>query len=168
MDLTTILIGICALLFVLVMVSIIMNMINSSKINTLTEFAEEGDLVASLQHYYERVDELSQEMKETVPASLAKRVALCENAVKQTYSKLAIVNFDAFDDVTGKLSFALTLLNEHNSGVIITSLYGHNSNNTYIRAVNNGMSATKLLDEEKLSLSSAIKSAGATDAAKEE
>ena len=69
---------------------------------------------------------------------------------------MAIVNFDAFDDVTGKLSFALTLLNELNCGVIITSLYGHNSCNTYVRAVNNGMTSVKLLEEEKLSLANAV------------
>ena len=82
----------------------------------------------------------------------------CRQVVGQQDSQggVAIVNFDAFDDVTGKLSFALTLLNELNCGVIITSLYGHNSCNTYVRAVNNGMTSVKLLEEEKLSLANAV------------
>ena len=62
------------------------------------------------------------------------------------------MNFDAFDDVKGSLSFALTLLNENNDGFILTSLYGHNSCNTYIRVIVNGATATKLLDEEIESL----------------
>lgn len=157
MDLNTIFIAAGAVLLVLAVISIIMNMVNASKINTLLDFAEDGDLVASLQHYYEKVDDLSGSLSKSVPAALSDRITLCENTIRQSYSKMAIVNFDAFDDVTGKLSFALTLLNDFNCGVIITSLYGHNSCNTYVRAVNNGMTSVKLLDEEKLSLTNAVK-----------
>ena len=59
MDMNTILLAACAVLLVLVVISLIMNMVNSSKINTLLDFSEDGDLVASLQHYYEKVDDLS-------------------------------------------------------------------------------------------------------------
>ena len=156
MDMNTILLAACAVLLVLVVISLIMNMVNSSKINTLLDFSEDGDLVASLQHYYEKVDELSGSLSKIVPAALYDRKTICENTFRKSYSKMAIVNFDAFDDVTGKLSFALTLLNELNCGVIITSLYGHNSCNTYVRAVNNGMTSVKLLEEEKLSLANAV------------
>ena len=156
MDMNTILLAACAVLLVLVVISLIMNMVNSSKINTLLDFSEDGDLVASLQHYYEKVDDLSGSLSKSVPAALSDRITICEHTFRKSYSKMAIVNFDAFDDVTGKLSFALTLLNELNCGVIITSLYGHNSCNTYVRAVNNGMTSVKLLEEEKLSLANAV------------
>ena len=58
MDMNTILLAACAVLLVLVVISLIMNMVNSSKINTLLDFSEDGDLVASLQHYYEKVGDL--------------------------------------------------------------------------------------------------------------
>ena len=71
---------------------------------------------------------------------------------------MSVFNFDAYDDVTGKLSFALTVLNSNNDGFIITSLYGHNSCNTYVREVRGGETSIKLLDEEKYSLETAKKS----------
>ena len=45
MDMNTILLAACAVLLVLVVISLIMNMVNSSKINTLLDFSEDGDLV---------------------------------------------------------------------------------------------------------------------------
>ena len=73
------------------------------------------------------------------------------------------LDFDAFDDVTGKLSFALAILNNNNDGIILTSLYGHNSCNTYVREVVNGETPVKLLEEEKTALNEAknkLKKAG--------
>ena len=69
--------------------------------------------------------------------------------------KVAVVNFDAFDDVTGKLSFALAILNNNNDGIILTSLYGHNSCNTYVREIVGGQTPIKLLDEENAALENA-------------
>ena len=41
MDMNTILLAACAVLLVLVVISLIMNMVNSSKINTLLDFSED-------------------------------------------------------------------------------------------------------------------------------
>ena len=46
------------------------------------------------------------------------RLANCENDSNISLKKVAVVNFDAFDDVTGKLSFALAILNNNNDGII--------------------------------------------------
>ena len=46
----------------------------------------------------------------------------------------------------------INILNNNNDGVIFTSLYGHNSCNTYVREVRGGQTAVKLLDEERRSL----------------
>lgn len=71
-------------------------------------------------------------------------------------SKQAVVNFNAFDDITGEYSFSLALLDSFNNGVILTSLYGHNSCNTYIRKIKNGECATYLMEEEKEALKNAL------------
>lgn len=72
------------------------------------------------------------------------------------FCKSAVVKFNAFEDVTGEYSFSFVLLNGFNNGVIITSLYGHNSCNTYIRKVQYGRCETHLLDEEKQALENAL------------
>ena len=50
------------------------------------------------------------------------------------------------------MSFSLTLIDDCGDGFIITSLYGHNSNNTYVRKVQSGEASVKLLKEEEESL----------------
>lgn len=72
------------------------------------------------------------------------------------YCKSAVVKFNAFDDITGEYSFSFALLNSLNSGIILTSLYGHNSCNTYIRKVEHGRCETFLLNEEKEALEKAL------------
>ena len=97
----------------------------------------------------------SKTVNDTSDAVLMSRLANCENDSNISLKKVAVVNFDAFDDVTGKLSFALAILNNNNDGIILTSLYGHNSCNTYVREIVGGQTPIKLLDEENAALENA-------------
>lgn len=146
------LLGAAAVIFIMLIISIVLGISNSSKINSLLEYSDEGDLLSAIKEYYDKVDDLSKTINNTSDAVMLSRLAGCENEAASSIKKIGTINFDAYDDVTGKLSFALTLLNDFNDGVILTSLYGHNSCNTYIRQIVNGESSTKLIDEEKLSL----------------
>ncbi len=141
-----------SIMIVLIIICFILNMINSSKINTILDYSDEGDIISALKDYYDKVTELSKTINNTSDAVLSARIDQCERNVNLALCKTATVNFDAYDDVTGKLSFALTILNNNNDGVIFTSLYGHNSCNTYVREVRGGQTAVKLLDEERRSL----------------
>lgn len=147
-----------AIMLVLIIICLILIMINSSRINTLIDYSDDGDLVSVLKEYYEKVDNLAKTINSSSDAIMSSRIAECERKSGKSFHKTATVNFDAFDDVTGKLSFALTLLNGDNDGVILTSLYGHNSCNMYVREIRGGSASTVLLDEEKQSLEAAKKS----------
>ena len=72
------------------------------------------------------------------------------------FCKSAVVKFNAYDDITGEYSFSVALLDTQNNGIILSSLFGHNSCNTYIREVDNGACATFLLEEEKQALEKAL------------
>ena len=141
-----------AIMMILIVICFICNSINSSKINTLMDYSDEGDIIGALKDYYDKVDDLSKTINDTSDAVLMSRLANCENI---SLKKVAVVNFDAFDDVTGKLSFALAILNNNNDGIILTSLYGHNSCNTYVREIVGGQTPIKLLDEENAALENA-------------
>ena len=127
------------------------------------DYSDDGDIIGALKDYYDKVDDLSKTVNDTSDAVLMSRLANCENDSNISLKKIGLVNFDAFDDVTGKLSFALAILNNNNDGIILTSLYGHNSCNTYVREVVNGETPVKLLEEEKTALNEAknkLKKAG--------
>lgn len=119
------------------------------------DYSDEGDIIVALKDYYDKVDDLAKTINDNSDAVLHSRLANCEYDSNISLKKLGVVNFDAFDDVKGNLSFALAILNNNNDGIILTSLYGHNSCNTYVREVVGGESPTKLLAEEKLALSNA-------------
>lgn len=147
MNSTLLLIAI-GIIIVLILICFILIMINSSKINTLLDYSEDGDIIGALKEYYKKIDDLSKTITEKSDAVTLSRLANCEREALVSFKKLGVVHFNAFDDVTGNLSFALALLNNNNDGIILTSLYGHNSCNTYVREITAGKTSTKLLDEE--------------------
>ena len=143
------------ILTILIVICFIVNAVNGSKINTLMDYSDDGDIITALREYYDKVDDLSKTINDNSDAVLLSRLENCENDSHVSLKKVGLVNFDAFDDVKGNLSFSLALLNNNNDGIILTSLYGHNSNNTYIREIVEGETAIKLMDEEKLALEKA-------------
>lgn len=144
-----------AIMMVLIVICFIMNAVNSSKISTLMDYSDEGDIISALKEYYDKVDDLSKTVNDKSDAVLLSRLSNCEKDSNISIKKIGLVNFDAFDDVKGKLSFSLAMLNNNNDGIILTSLYGHNSCNTYVREIVNGETPIKLLEEEKTALNEA-------------
>ena len=69
----------------------------------------------------------------------AKRVAL---------TKYGIVKYDAFDDVGGRLSFALALLDDTNTGFVINVLHSKDNCFQYLKEVVKGESYIMLSKEE--------------------
>ena len=140
------------ILIILVIACMMMNSANSNKINNILSYAEDGDLGAVMEKYYNKVNELAKSVKARTDTAIMERLDDIEAKALSSFSHMGVVNFDAFDDVKGNLSFSLTLLDDCGDGFILTSLYGHNSNNTYVRKVVGGEAQTKLLEEEVQSL----------------
>lgn len=76
--------------------------------------------------------------------------------MEECYSKVGIVKYDAFDEMGGKLSFALTLLNSNNDGYIINMLHSTDGCYAYIKEIVKGQSYIELGEEEIESLDKAI------------
>lgn len=110
---------------------------------------EEDDIIEEIRAYYEKIKHLGSQSDSGLK--------IPEN--KNSLCKMAVVHFNAFPDVTGAVSFCLTLLNRENTGIILTSIYGRDSSNTYIRDVKNGECSITLLPEEAQALEEAVKQA---------
>jgi hypothetical protein len=77
-------------------------------------------------------------------------------AESQTFLKhTGFVRYDAFEDVGGKQSYSLCLLNSQRNGFIITYLTGRNSTRSYAVQIENGQASRKLSDEESRALKEA-------------
>lgn len=150
-----ILFGAVALLMILFIINLILSISNSSKINTLMDYSDDGDIIGALKDYYDKVEDLAKTVNKSTDTVLLSRLSNCENEASISIKKIGIVSFDAFDDVKGNLSFSLAMLDNNNDGIVLTSLFGHNSCNTYVREIQNGETSVKLLAEEKEALSKA-------------
>ena len=95
-------------MLVLVIVALCISISNSSKLNSLINYSDDGDLVDDVEKYFQKVRELEKSISEKTDSALISRIEELEAKSLKGYSKTGMVNFDAFDDVKGSLSFALT------------------------------------------------------------
>ena len=74
----------------------------------------------------------------------------------RTANKIVIVKYDAFPDVGGRLSFALAMLDESDSGFVLNAIHGRDGCYTYIKEIVKGESYVALGQEEKEALRQAV------------
>jgi hypothetical protein len=73
---------------------------------------------------------------------------------------VSLLRFDAFEDVGGRLSFSCAMLDDHGTGVVLTSINGRQETRVYAKPVTAGASSYNLSTEE----AEAIRQAMAGDA----
>lgn len=73
-------------------------------------------------------------------------------------SKQALIRFNPFGDTGGDQSFVLALLDNHNNGVIISSVHARTGTRVYAKEISNGLSKYNLSDEETIALQKALNS----------
>lgn len=85
-----------------------------------------------------------------------KDIAELFEKMEKTVCKVGLVKYDAFNEMGGKLSFALVLLNEHNTGLSMNSMHGPEGSYVYVKEIINGQSYIALGDEEQKALDIAL------------
>ena len=79
--------------------------------------------------------------------------------MEKSYQKLGIVKYDAFNEMGGKLSFALAMLDNNNTGWIINAMHSREGCYTYVKEIVKGESYVELAEEEAEALDKAVASA---------
>ncbi len=102
---------------------------------------------------------LKQELKDSQQHQRILEQALTELKKNLTFSvqKVGLVRFNPFKDGGGNFSFALALLDWHNTGVVITSMYGREQNRIYTKKIDQGKSEGQLTAEEQEAMLTANK-----------
>ena len=72
------------------------------------------------------------------------------------YQKVGIVKYDAFNEMGGKLSFALAMLDKENTGFVLNAMHSREGCYTYIKELIKGESYIVLGEEEKIAVEKAI------------
>ena len=107
-------------------------------------------LAESFSDEFDKLDRFSDDQK-----MLRASVNELRNQQKLNYSKYGIVKYDAFEDVGGKLSFALAFLNETDSGFVLNAIHSKDNCFLYLKEIVNGESYIMLSNEEIKALQSA-------------
>ena len=80
-----------------------------------------------------------------------------ESATGRSLQKGGVVRFNPFQDSGGDQSFAIALLDQRGSGVVVSSLHGRAETRIFAKQVVNGRSTHSLSDEEQQAIREALK-----------
>lgn len=69
-------------------------------------------------------------------------------ALSSALRHFSVVRYDAFDDVTGRLSFTAAILDDNGDGLVITSLHSRAESRTFLKGITAG-TAEGLSPEEQ-------------------
>ena len=103
---------------------------------------------------FERFEELDNLTASTLKNRQA--IRKINEEMMSNLQKVGILKYDAFHEMGGKLSFALTLLDVNNRGYIINSMHSREGFYNYIKEIVKGESYIELSEEEAESLERAI------------
>lgn len=86
---------------------------------------------------------------------LDRRLKKLEHTSESALTEVALVRYDAFGDMGGRMSFSVAMLDSVGDGLIITSLNGRAHSQTYAKSVTEGRGTTRLTAEEEQAVAAA-------------
>jgi len=89
-------------------------------------------------------------------AELAKTVSSINTTVGSVLRRVALVRYDAFDDLGGRLSFSLALLDDGGNGITLTSIAGTSDTRLYAKSLTAGVGEHALSPEEEQAVRAAL------------
>ena len=148
-----VLIGVAAAALVL-LIMLIITIVNLAQIKKLKKKYEKFMSGSDAQSLEDRIANHLNQMEGLIASSTTneKNIEQLTNQIKFTFQKFGLVKYDAFQEMGGKLSFSLCLLNEKNDGFIINAMHSREGCYTYIKEIIAGNCVIILSEEEKESL----------------
>ena len=134
----------------------ILNSIKLRKLRTnysefMTKLGKGNNIDEMLQKYVENVEEIKKEN-----AEIERYCQKLDNDSEENLKKIGLVRYNAYKDTGSNLSFALALLNEKDTGIVLNGIYGRDTSNIYAKPVVNGKSEYALSKEEEEAISQIV------------
>ena len=102
-----------------------------------------SDLEGVLFEEIKRLKKSEVEIKKLIKSS-----KILEKMANQSIQKVKVVRFNPFKETGGDQSFAIALLDSHNNGLVISSLYSREGTRIYSKPIETGQSKYPLSKEE--------------------
>ena len=140
---------------IILLILIIINMVQTGKLKKRYKVFMSGKTAKSLEDtIIKRLDEVDELV--AANSSIKKNIEELFANMKCSYQKVGLVKYDAFNEMGGKLSFALAMLDNSNNGYIINAMHSREGCYTYVKEIIKGESFITLGDEERQALSQAM------------
>jgi len=145
-----------AVIVVILLIIVLVNAVKTTKMRKSYKMFMEGkngqSLENILQSRLKQVEHLMDAEEEN-----KEQIQIIMDHLDHTYQKVGLVKYNAFEEMGGKLSFSLALLNRKNDGFILNAMYSREGCFTYIKEVIDGNPIIMLADEEREALDMALK-----------
>jgi hypothetical protein len=79
-----------------------------------------------------------------------------QGLIEGSVQNVALLRYDAFEDVGGRLSFSCAMLDDRGSGVVLTSINGRQETRVYAKPIAEGRSSYNLSSEEEEAIRQAL------------
>lgn len=146
---SNILIFVLLILFIIVLIS---NLRLKSKYKKfIKKFGNENDIETDLINYMNGVEKVEKQNEQILQ--------YCQNLdddMTKCVQKIGVYRYNAYQNTGSNLSFAVSLLDENNSGVVFNGIYSSEMSNIYAKPVENGKSEYALSEEEEEAIKRAI------------
>jgi hypothetical protein len=90
-----------------------------------------GEIVVALDQHWQRSEQAGATLRSELGAAVARAT---EHGAK-SLRRVALVRYDAFEDLAGRMSFSLALLDDHGDGVAISGIIGRTDSRVYAKGV---------------------------------
>ena len=111
-----------------------------------------GNLERLINGHVDEVNSVVSEQKQ-----LNKELERLDEILKKAITRIAVVRFDAFNNMSSDLSYCVAMLDSNNNGIVISGIFGREDSRTYVKPIVDGVSTYKLTQEEEKALQDAMK-----------
>ena len=150
-----IVITVLATLIIILLIISIVNICSIQKFRKKYNKFMQGKNAKSLESEIMGLFEDNKFMKSTIDRN-KKDIRILYKNMESTFQKIGIIKYDAFNQMGGKLSFCLALLDENNNGFILNSVHSTEGCYSYTKQIIKGESKIDLGKEEAEALQMAI------------
>lgn len=140
-----------AVIIIILLVICIVNICSMSKLKKRYQKFMSGKSAKSLENEIAALFEDNKFIKSSIEKNKKDIRSLYKN-MESAFQKIGIIKYDAFNQMGGKLSFCLALLDENNNGFVLNSVHSAEGCYSYTKQIELGECKIDLGEEEKQAL----------------
>jgi hypothetical protein len=114
----------------------------------LTRGVSQENLISTLKSVLKKETDNTKEIDE-----LKKYLENLDHKGKLHLQKIGYLRFNPFQEMGGDHSFSVSLLDDHDTGIVITGLHARDRTRVYVKEIKKGKSKVDLSKEEKKAIS---------------